>query len=177
MSDALNSTIIFLIYTLFDLYLVALSVRLILVWERADYINPIFHFIIKITQPIVAPLRRIIPTVKGFEFATLIWMIFIELIKYILLSLLVFGEMDFFILLIYAFMGIIKLVLNVFFYSILISAIMSFLTPGRTPVSDVLEQISLPILTPLRRMIPPVGGFDITPIPALIILQVLIRLL
>src|SRR5690349_867512 len=142
MSESLTSTIIFIISTMFDMYLIVLCARLILAWQRADYFNPIVRFIIKITQSIVATLRMIIPTFKGFEFATLVWLILIEFIKYILLSLIVFGDVDFLVLLLFAFMGTLKLILNVFFYAILIGAIMSFFTPGQAPLSRVLSQIS-----------------------------------
>ena len=75
MSGSFNNAAIFLITTLFDLYLIVLAVRLILAWMRANYFNPITRFIISITQPLVAPVRRFLPTYKGFEFATLFWMI------------------------------------------------------------------------------------------------------
>jgi len=177
MSESLFGTVIFLINTLFDLYLVVLCARLILAWQRADYFNPVTRFIIKVTQPIVAPVRRLIPTFKGIEFATLFCIIVIEYIKFILLNLIAFGEVDFIVLLGIALIATLKLILTVFFYAILIGAIMSFLSPGQTPITQVLWQISSPILTPFRRSIPPIGGMDISPIPALILLQVVIRLL
>ena len=176
MPDSLDNIGIYLINTLFDLYLVVLGARLILAWVRANYFNPVTRFIIKITQPIVSPVRRIIPTYWGIEFATLFLMIVFELLKMILISSILLGGVDLSVIFILAVLGCIKMVLTVIFYSILIGAIMSLLSPGHTPVSEVLYQISSPVLKPLRRLIPPIGGIDITPIPALIILQVLIRL-
>ena len=177
MSGSFNNAAIFLITTLFDLYLIVLAVRLILAWMRANYFNPITRFIISITQPLVAPVRRFLPTYKGFEFATLFWMIGFELIKIVIISVLFIGAIDFITILIIAILSSIKMILNVFFYSILIGAIMSFISPQPTPLGEILHLISSPILRPLRRIIPPIGGMDITPIPAMIILQVLIRLL
>ena len=175
--SGLNNAGLYLITTLFDLYLIVLAVRLILAWMRANYFNPITRFIISITQPIVAPVRRFLPTYKGFEFATLFWMIIVELIKITMISVLFLGPLNFTVLLLIALLGAIKMILNVFFYSILIGAIMSFLSPGHTPLTEILNLIGAPILRPLRRIIPPIGGMDITPIPAMIILQVLIRLI
>lgn len=177
MSESLNSAGIFLINTLFDLYLLVLCVRLILAWSRANYFNPITRFIIQITQPIISPLRRFIPTYAGIEFATLLCIIGLEILKLILITSLFSNLPDVSVLLLVAVLSSIKLILATFFYAILIGAIMSFLTPGNTPLTQVISQIASPILHPLRRFIPPIGGFDITPIPALIILRLCIMLL
>lgn len=176
MPDSLSNIELYLINTLFDLYLIVLSVRLILAWVRANYFNPITRFIIKVTQPLVSPVRRILPTYWGFEFSTFFWIVIFELIKILLISMIVSNGFNLSILLIFALLGSIKMILTVFFYAILIGSIMSLLTPGYTPLSEVLMQLSSPILKPLRRLIPSISGIDITPIPALIILQILIRL-
>lgn len=175
--SGLNSAGLYLITTVFDLYLIVLAVRLILAWMRANYFNPITRFIISITQPLIAPVRRVLPTYKGFEFATFFWMIIVELIKLSLLSVFFLGPVIFIMIFLIAVLSAIKMILSVFFYSILIGAIMSLLSPQHTPLSEILNLISAPILRPLRRIIPPIGGMDITPIPAMIILQVLIRLI
>lgn len=177
MYQSLNNTGIFLINSIFDLYLMVLCVRLILAYSRANYFNPITRFVITMTQPVIAPLRRYIPNYHGIEYSTLFFILILATIKYLIISALFFSIPSVGLLLVSAVFSSIKLILSVFFYSILFGAILSFLTPGETPLSQVLSQLSAPILRPFQRLIPPVGGFDLSPIPALLILQVLIRAL
>jgi YggT family protein len=177
MLTSLNTAGFFLINTVFDLYLFILSIRLLLAWVRAEHFNPISHFIIKLTQPIIVPLRRIIPNRGNAELATLSFIIFLEIIKFLLLGLFSLEAPDFLTLLLLAINGTIKLILNTFFYAILFQAILSWIQPGYSPLAQILAQISAPLLRPLQRLVPPVAGFDISAIPALIILQLLIILL
>lgn len=177
MSSHFNEAGLFLIKTLFDLYLLVLMIRLILAYVQANYFNPITRFIVKITQPLVAPLRRIIPNYRRIEFSTLVLIIVFELIKISLLFLLTVGIPNILLLISLSIIEALKLLLQTFFYAILLQAIMSWFQPGETPATQILRQLSAPILFPLQRIIPPVSGFDITPIPALLLLQLLIILL
>ena len=178
MNSSLSTAALYLVNTLFDLYLFALAFRLILAFERANYFNPITRFIITITQPIVGFLRKIFPTLGGIELSTLFFMIILEIIKYLLISLIMLGAIaNPAMLVILALTDGLKLFLNIFFFAILIQAILSWVQMAPSPVTQVLNQLSAPIMRPLRAIIPSVGGFDITPIPALIILQLLIILI
>lgn len=176
--NSLTTAGLYLINALFDLYLFALSFRLILAFERANYFNPITRFIITITQPIVGVLRKIFPTIAGIELSTLFLIIILEVIKFVLISFIMLGGIaNPAMLVILALSDGLKLILNIFFFAILLQAILSWIQIAPSPVSQVLNQLSAPIMRPLRAIIPPVGGVDITPIPALIILQLLIVLL
>lgn len=176
MSNSFTNAGLFLINTLFDLYLFVLVARLILAWSRADSFNPITRFILNVT-PFIKPLRRVIPTYAGIEFATLAAIILLEVLKLFLLTWLMADFLDFVTLFMLAINNTLKLILNTFFYAIFIQAILSWIQPGYSPLTQILMYITEPLLRPLRRVIPPIGGFDITPIPALIILQLLIILL
>ena len=169
---------LFLINTVVNLYLFILSVRLILAWSRANYFNPITRFIITVTQPVINPLRRVIPNIKNLETATLVFMVVVEVLKFLLLSFLFFS-IPIVTLIILSLLDTIKVILSTFFYAILVQAILSWVQVSYTasPVVEVLERLTSPILRPLRRIIPPIGGIDITPIPALIGLQLLMMLL
>jgi YggT family protein len=125
----------------------------------------------------VNPLRRVIPNYKRIEFSTIILIIIIELIKISILFALTAGISSFVMLIPLAMIEAIKLLLQTFFYAILLQAIVSWFKPGETPATQLLEQITSPILRPLQRIVPPISGFDITPIPALVILQLCIMLL
>lgn len=176
MMDAMGTALVFLIYTLFDLYLFVLTIRLMLVWVGANYFDPFTQFIIKVTDALVKPLRRVLPTTRGVEVATLVLMLALDLIKFFLVTTMMYHFPNIIGIFILAIGDIIKIILQVFFYAILIQAVLSWLQP-HAPINRTLMQFTAPIMRPLHRVIPPVGGFDITPIPALIILQLLIMLI
>jgi YggT family protein len=173
MSDTLRAAMLFLITTVFDLYLFVLMIRLVLAWVNADYFHPATQFIVKCTNFIVLPIRNVVKNVGHLESATIICILVIEIIKFFFISLLSFGLPNVGGLAILALADAIKLLLETFFYAILLQAILSWLQPG-SPIGQVLDKFTSPIMRPLQRVIPPISGFDISPIPALILLQLLI---
>lgn len=177
MYESFHNAGLFLINTLFNLYLAVLVVRLILAYARADYFNPITRFVINATQPIVKPVRAVLPNYAGIEFSTLVIIIVLEALKNVLISLLASGIPGILPLLIFSVRDTLLLVLNAFFYAIFFHAVLSWIQPGYSPLGQVLQQLSDPVMRPLRRLIPLVGGFDLTPIPALIIIELLIILI
>ena len=174
MPNTLTQASVFLISAIFELYLSVLALRLILAYTQANYFNPITQMIVKLTQPIVAPLRRVVPTYRRIEWATLIWILIIETIKIFLLVALLEATPALVTSLLFSVTETLKLILNIFFYAILLQVILSWIQPGHSPVNQVLEQITSPIMRPLHRLIPPIGGFAITPIQALVLLRFLI---
>lgn len=173
MSDSLRSGLIFLITTLFDIYLFILMIRIVLVWVRADYFNPFTQFVVKCTDFIIKPLRRIIPNFRQIEFSSIVLLLVLAMFKFFFICLLSFGVPSILGLCILALADCFKIVIELFFYAILIQALLSWIQPG-SPINRVLYQFTSPIMRPLHQLIPPIGGIDITPIPALIILQLLI---
>lgn len=176
MPDSIRGALLFLITVLFNLYLFILMIRVILVYVRADYFNPVTQFVTKLTQFIVNPLRKILPTVGQLELSSLVLIFVLEIIKYFLLLMLTFGLPNFLGLILLAFADSLKILFDTFFYAILLQVILSWVQPY-SPLNTVLYQFVTPIMRPLQRLIPPVGGFDITPIPALIGLQLLAMLI
>lgn len=177
MPGSLNNAILFLINTVFDLYLFVLCIRLILAWSRADYFNPITRVIIQLTQPIIGPLRRIIPNYARVEVSTLVFILFLEVAKIYVISLLMMGGAPIVMLLLASLEAFARLVLNTFFYAIIFYVILSWVNPGYSPLGQVLSQLSSPILRPCQRIIPPIGGLDLSPLVAIIGLQFLMILL
>lgn len=177
MSDPFNNAGIFLINTLFDLYLFVLVIRLILVWVRADYFNPLSQVTVKLTNPLITPLRRFIPNIANLELATLICIIVFEMLKFFLIGLITTGIPNVVGLIIIAFADTLKILFNTFFYAILIQTLLSWVQPGYSPMAQILMKMTSPVLRPIQRIVPPVAGFDISPIPALIGLQLLTILL
>jgi YggT family protein len=176
MPDTLRAASLFLINTICNLYLFVLIIRTMLVWARANYFDPFTQFIVKLTDPIIKPLRRIIPNYRRIESASLIFMLLIEIIKFILIASLSFGSINIFGLIILASADLIKLFIQAYFYAILLQAILSWLQPNAM-ISQILYQFTSPIVRPFQRVIPNVGGFDLSPIPAMIVLQLLIILI
>lgn len=176
MAGTLNNALLFLINTIFNAYLFILCIRLILAWVGADYHEPVTQFIVKCTNFIVKPLRRYIPNFKDLETSTLVLILVIEAIKFFFLAILSFGLPNILGLMVFAFADTLRLIITTFFYAILLQAIVSWIQP-QSPINYILIKFCSPILRPLQRIIPPINGFDITPIPAFIILQLLIIVL
>ena len=162
----------FLIDILFHLYTVVLMLRLLLQWVRADFYNPVSQFIVKITNPIVIPLRRIIPGYWGIDFATLTLVLLITAIKIMLVALIngvSIADITALGLIIKTLLDTVDLVLNVFLFAIFIQAILSWVNPDPyNPVVGLLNSLTWPVLKPFRKLIPPTGGFDLSPIFAII---------
>lgn len=173
MSGTSLTALLFLISTIFDLYIFVLIIRLILAWVGTDYTYPLTSLVVKLTGPIIRPLRKILPDIAGIELATIVVILLLEFIKFFIIVLLSFGFPNLLGILILAPVDFIKSTLEIFFYAILLQAIVSWVQPS-APIALVLNKITYPVLRPFQRLIPPVAGFDLSPIPALIILQLII---
>lgn len=176
MPGTLQSALLFLVQTLFDIYLIVLFTRVILVYVRANYFNPLTQFIVKCTDFIVKPLKRIVPNYNNIEFASILLFILLEMIKILLLNFLEIGAANLLGLFVLAMGDGIKLIIQFFTYAIIIQALISWF-PNPSPLNHILYQITSPVMRPIQKMVPPIGGFDISPIPALILLQLLIIVL
>lgn len=176
MMTAIMNALVFLINTLVDLYAFVLIARIILVWVHADYYNPMTKFVAKLTDFTVLPLKRFIPNFKDLESATVVLIFLIQLIKFFLIGILAYNLPNIFGLILLALAETLKLTMNVFFYAILIQVILSWFPYSHMEVYNLLAVITAPIMRPIRRYIHPVNGFDISPIPALIGLQLIVIL-
>ncbi|MGL6316018.1 YggT family protein [Vibrio sp. WXL103] len=162
----------FLISTLFDLYIMVVILRIWLQAARADFYNPFSQFIVKATQPVVGPLRRVIPSIGSLDLATV-------LIAYILCVLKLFSlnfltpivEPTSPILLFWGLLALVKAAGGLLFWVLLIRAILSWVSQGRSPIEYVFHQLTEPMLAPIRRVIPVMGGFDLSVLVLFIGLQ------
>ena len=173
MSEPIHAGLFFLLNTLFDLYLFILTLRLMLAFVGANYFDPVTQFIIKLTDFLVKPLRSLIPNIKRLETATLVIILLFESLKFFLISTLTIGFPTVYGVIILSMGDAIKFIIQIYFYAILLQVIISWVQPA-APINRLLYQLISPIMRPLQRCIPPIGGLDITPIPALIILQLLL---
>lgn len=176
MPETSRAAMLFLINTLFDLFLFILVVRILLVLARASYFDPIVQLVTRLSNFIIVPLRKIIPNIRRIELASILLLIFLDILKFALIAILSTGHLDIIGLIILAFADCLKLFIEVLFFSIILQALLSWLQP-QSPVNRILYQVTAPIMQPIRAMLPPISGFDLAPIPALIILQLLIIVL
>ncbi len=161
----------FLINTLFDLYLMVVLLRLWLQFAKADFYNPFSQFVVKATHPIVGPLRRLIPSVGRLDTATLVLALAIGALKLFVLGLLAGGTYTAPGLLLGAVFVILKEAFSLIFWVLIIRALLSWVNQGYNPIAMVMEQLTEPFLAPIRKIIPPAGGFDWSILVAIIALQ------
>lgn len=165
--------VLFLIDTAFSLYLMVVILRLWLQLVRADFYNPFSQFIVKATNPLVLPLRRLIPSIGSLDTATLVLAYLVILAKLAILQVLQAGQIALLPSLIFSAILLLKESLTLLFWILVIRAIMSWFSQGRSPVEYVMHQLTEPVLRPIRRILPPLGGLDLSVLVVLIGLQFL----
>lgn len=175
----MEQALIFITRTLVDLYIITFVLRIIMQWVRADFRNPLTHFILRITNPLVIPLRRFVPPIGGLDTATLIVVMVLELIVTIVVANITCGgEANILQLISMTILRVIYLTLRVYLFIILIYVIMSWINPGTyNPAARLMESIANPVLQPMRRLIPQIGGLDLSALFALIGIQAVTMLL
>jgi YggT family protein len=173
------NALIFIIQTLLSLAVFVFLLRLLLQWSRADFRNQIAQAVVSITNPIVLPLRRVLPPIGKLDTATAVAVILIAAIEEaILLSLAAFplGLGAFWIRAVV--FRILSITLYTYLYAIVLYSILSMVAPGGySPAQSLLTSLCEPVLRPFRRIIPPVGGIDLSPLWATIILIALLMLI
>ncbi|AGE27912.1 YggT family protein [Pseudomonas poae] len=170
----INDAAIFIIQTLGSLYLLIVLMRFILQLVRANFYNPLCQFVVKATQPLLKPLRRVIPSLFGLDMSSLVLALLLQMLLFVVI-LMLSGYQPFTVLLLpWALIGVFSLFLKIIFWSMIISVILSWVAPGsRSPGAELVYQITEPVLAPFRRLIPNLGGLDISPIFAFIAIQLL----
>jgi YggT family protein len=173
--NAINEISSYLIQTLVSLYLMAMLLRFLLQLVRADFYNPICQFLVKITNPLVIPLRRVVPGFAGMDSASLLLALLLQLLA--ILSLLLLnglGVPNVGLLLLWSALGIISVLVNIYFFALLAMIILSWIAPGsRHPAIYLLHQITEPVMAPFRKALPPMGGMDFSPILLFILINVI----
>ena len=164
----------YLVGTLLDLYIAAVLFRLLLQWGRADFYNPVSQFLVRITNPLLVPLRKVIPSVGKFDTSAILLMLFLQVVSLGLVVLIRGIDVPVLTLLIIAIGELVMLTINVFMFAIIIQVILSWVNPGNyNPVTGLLYSITSPVMRPIQRVMPAVSGIDLSPLVAIIGLQVL----
>lgn len=175
MRDALA----YLVDSLLTLYLYVLILRFVMQLTRADFRNQIANFVVVVTNPVIVPLRRVLPPIGKVDTASVLSIILVAAANIALLSLIAgsgvldpyhFGWLLFFTL--------VRTFLTFFLGAIIVYAILSFVVPaGYNPVMALLISVVEPVLRPFRRIIPPIASIDLSPLWASLIIGVLLKLL
>lgn len=165
---------VFLIDTFFNLYILAVLLRFLMQWVRADFYNPISQFLIKVTNPVLRPLRRIIPGLGGVDLASVVVLISLEMIDLFLTGMALGHGFSVQGLFVTAIAELLSTLLTLYFITILIEVVLSWLGPGTyNPFVMLVHQLNEPLLAPARRMLPSMGGIDFSPFVIVLALQLL----
>jgi YggT family protein len=178
MNSYIANPLEFIITTLFSLYILAVMLRFLLGVVRADFYNPISQFLVRITNPLLIPLRKILPGFGKVDVAAIVLMLVLSVAMLLVIVLLRGTGVSVLPLLLMAVGELVMLAINVFLVAIIVQVIISWINPGSyNPVNALLDSLTSPILRPIQRIIPPLSGIDLSPLFALIGLQVLKMLL
>lgn len=171
----LNTAAVYILQTIGSLYLLIVLLRFILQLVRADFYNPVSQFIVRATHPLLKPLRKIIPSLAGLDLASLVLAILVQLVLMALtLMLLGYGLDNPVQILIWSIIGVTALFLKVFFFALIISVILSWVAQGsQNPTAMLVNQLCEPLLAPIRRILPSMGGLDLSPIVAFLLLNLI----
>jgi YggT family protein len=184
-SNYLTSPLAFIITTLFDLYILLVLLRFILQMLRADFYNAASQFIVKMTTPPLKVLRRFIPSMLGQDSAAIVLCLLIIYAKFLLLRALdipvvaiadvhvQIGLVSYTGLIIYSIADLVSLFISVFLVAFLIQVVISWINPGQhNPIIGLVNTITAPMLRPIQKRLPPMGGFDFSTMIAILVLMV-----
>ncbi|WP_297817153.1 YggT family protein [uncultured Paraglaciecola sp.] len=172
------SSVQFLIDFVFNIYLMVVLLRLWLQFARADFYNPFSQFVVKATQPIVAPMRRILPSIGRLDTATFVLALIVAGLKIVTLNVVLGGSgLNIMSVVILSFVIVIKEILTLVMYVLIMRAIMSWVSQGNNPMELVLSQLTEPMLAPIRRRMPEMGGLDLSMMVVIVMLLFIQKLL
>lgn len=175
----MQNALVFILRTLFDLYILTFALRLLLQWAAVDKRNPLVQFILRVTNPLVIPLRRLLPSFGRIDTATVVALVGLQVLATaVVVRIGCIGEPEILPILSLALLNLARLALSIFTWSIIIHVVLSWVSQGGyNPGAALVAAIVEPLLAPFRRLIPAIAGLDLSPLFALIAIQALSMLL
>jgi YggT family protein len=176
MNSFFTEASVLIVGVVFGLYILAVLLRFLFQLSRADFYNPISQFLVALTNPLLRPLRRIIPGLFGIDVAALVLLFVLKCLEMFIIFALGDYTPDLLPLALAAVVSLVRLAINVYFYAVLLRVILSWFMPygmRQNPAGDLLVSLTEPLMRPARRLIPAVGGLDLSPIVVLVGLQLL----
>ncbi|MBI4005966.1 MAG: YggT family protein [Gammaproteobacteria bacterium] len=178
-SPYLTNAGVYMISVLFGLYILAVMLRFLLQYVRADFYNPVSQFLVTVTNPALRPLRRWIPGFGGIDWPSIVLLIVLQGVELCLIALFKTGGIPAITgLLVLVTAHLLKLIVWIYFVVIIVQVIISWIKPGAySPFTVLMYQLTNPVIGPVRRIIPPAGGIDWSPLIILIGLNLVLMLL
>ena len=173
--SALNEIATYLVYVSFSLYLLAMLLRFLLQLVRADFYNPISQALVKLTNPLVIPVRKVLPGYGGIDLASLVLAVALQMLMILLLIYLKYDALlSIAPLLMASILGTVAYLVNIYFFALLAMIILSWVAPrSNNPAVYLLYQITEPVMAPFRKVLPPMGGLDLSPILVFILINII----
>ncbi len=171
-SNYMTDPVVFLIDTLFSLYILAVMLRFLLQWMQADFYNPISQLLVKITHPPLRLLRRFVPSVGRIDTSSLVLALLLQILANLAILAIKGYSINIVGLAMLSFADLVKMLLDIFVYAIFAGAILSWFAPGSySGAASLLYSLTEPLLNICRRVVPDLGGIDLSPLVALVLLQ------
>ncbi len=178
MNGSGTNAITYLVGTLIDLYIAAVLIRLLLQWVRADFYNPVCQFLVKVTDPVIVPLRRVIPSIRRLDTASVLLIVALEIFSVWIASRISSQPLNFEQIVLFSLMKLAATLLMTYFFLIIASVVLSWVGARmRHPVVPLVYQLTEPVLRPFRKIIPSIAGMDLSPPFALIAIRFLLLLI
>jgi YggT family protein len=178
MSDYLSDPLVFLVRTLLGLYAAVALIRFLLQVTRADFYNPVSQLVVKLTSPVLRPLRQVVPGYAGLDLSSLILAWLVKAVELAAVALLLGLEPNPLGALLWAVPALVGLTIDIFLFAILIRVILSWVNPDPYhPIAGLLDKLTSPLMRPAQRLIPPIGGLDLSPMAVMIGLVLVQKLL
>ena len=173
--SAFTEISIYLIQAVANFYLLFVLLRFLLQICKANFYNPISQFVVKVTAAPIAALQKVFPPFNNFNSACVALAVIVQVLAIEASAFIYNGSLvPIPSLLSWSLLGIATLLLNIYFYGLLIIIVLSWVAPqSRHPAIALLSQLMEPIMTPFRKLIPPLGGLDLSPILMFMLLNVL----
>ncbi len=172
--SSLNQALIFLITTSINLYFFMVLLRFLFQYLQINRYNPILSFVLKATDPIWIPLQRVIPRSSKIDSTSLVMLMILKCLEFLLVTLISRGFVPSIMsLIIWPIGESLSQIINMLFFAVLIVAFLSWLGPKRTPLTDILIQITEPLMAPARKLISSSSGIDFSPLFVLIVLKLI----
>jgi len=164
-----------LVNTLGGLYVLAVLLRFMLQVARADFYNPFTQAIVRVTDPAVRAFRRVIPGYRGLDFASLILALLAQCVcTFLLITTSGYAVPGAGPIITWSVVGLLSFILNIYFWAMMISIIASFIAPySGHPALVLVRQLTEPVMEPFRRLLPSMGGLDLSPIFVFLGLQII----
>ncbi len=162
-----------IIRTVGELYAFIVILRFLLQLARADYYNPISQAVVRLTNKPLVPLQKVMPRAGRFDLSALVLAVVVKAATLLLIYLVHEAAPNIATILIYSAVGVLDTILTIYFWAVLASVIISWVAPGSYhPGPQLIQQLTEPLFELARKVIPPIGGLDLSPILIFIVIQI-----